>query len=132
MLRDNLNSSTFLIAVVLCLSCQSQSNKDASIPTWLDPALNMNAASQPVVIWFDDQFLQDGTSFLKKIEEVRGENRSDLRKRVIKELKEKSRTSYQKVSTQLEKLVSKNKIENVKQHWIVNGFTCVTTAEGPC
>jgi len=129
MLRDKLIFFMLWTAVVLCLSCQSQSASDPS-STWLDPALDLNADSQPIVVWFEDQFLENGGSFMKMIQEVKGEKRSDLRKRVINELKEKSKASYEKVSRQVEKLLSDNQIEDVKQHWIVNGFTCVTTAKG--
>ncbi|MEP1097406.1 MAG: S8 family serine peptidase [Cyclobacteriaceae bacterium] len=130
MIKINKIHHTYFLLMVVCLSCQSQSANEASSTTWLDPALDLNAGSQPIVVWFEDQFLENGDSFIKMVEKVKGEKRSDLRKRVIAELKMKSYSSFEKVSGQLENLQNVNQIENVKQHWIVNGFTCETTANG--
>ncbi|GAB5555525.1 MAG: hypothetical protein Sapg2KO_51160 [Saprospiraceae bacterium] len=97
---------------------------------WVDPAYNPDAGLQTIVVWFEDQYLKDGNSFLKKTEEFNGKSRSTLRKEVVSALKESSNKSFNEIKTQLNAPENADQITAIKQHWIINGFSCTVTAEG--
>ena len=97
---------------------------------WVDPAHDSEASQQTIVVWFDDQFLEHGDSYLKQVESFKGKSRPLLRKEMMLALKNKSDQSFSKIKNQLTALTTSNYISDVKQHWIINGFTCTVTADG--
>ncbi len=123
--------NTILIAFVFCLSCTSQpSSESLENEVWLDPALITNASSQSIVVWFEDQFLENGNSFLEKIGDFDGQKRGDVRERVISLLKAKSERSFKSAENKISELIENGSIIQLKKHWIVNGFSCVADEEG--
>ena len=97
---------------------------------WVDPAYNANDSLQTIVVWFNDQYLENEGSFLKKAEEFNERKRGELRKEVMLALKALSNTSFNKIKNQLSALENAEQILAVKQHWIINGFTCTVTTKG--
>jgi len=98
---------------------------------WIDPALKKESSrSVRVVVWFDRQFLGDGKAYLRRAKELRGIGRRELRTRTIASLKKLSADSHQEAKGDLDKLLKNGTIRNIKPHWIVNGFSCSTTAKG--
>ncbi len=121
--------NSILVTLILCLSCTSQpSNEESRNDVWLDPSLNLNSPSQSIVVWFEDQFLENGDSFLKRIKDFDGQKRSEVRDSIIAELKAKSATSLERVQTQLSDLMERGEIDALKKHWIINGFSCEATS----
>ena len=55
--------------------------------------------------------------------------RLKLRKRVIKTLQKKAKSSFAKMRRKLERLVADGQIRNLQRYWIVNGFACEATGE---
>ncbi len=99
---------------------------------WVDPGFADRSQANPrangtkdrAVVWFDEQFLGDGTSYPKRIQEFAGWRRHDLRAAMVKTLKSLSDASYNKAKPVLAKLEKEGKIAGIRRHWIVNGFTC--------
>jgi hypothetical protein len=123
----------FSVFLVIGISAKSQVLKTENISTnkvWLDPALNVNSNAQSVLVWFDNQFLGDGNSFSKRVEEFKGQKRSVLRKRMIETLKSISNTSFKKIEKELDQLRNEGHISKLKSHWIINGFSCQVDKEG--
>lgn len=85
---------------------------------------------QPIVVWFENQYLKRGDDFLKTITEFKGRKRADVREEVIADLKHLSEVSFEKVRLELMALQKEHKIFAIKQHWIINGFSCTATSEG--
>ncbi len=89
-----------------------------------------NAIKNPVVVWFEDQYLPEGNSFLKKTEAFQGQKRGVVRKVVISALKTLSQTSFERNKSQLDLLVKSEQITDIRRHWIINGFSCMASVEG--
>lgn len=123
---------TFLLFILaaLSLSCDSKAPAENESQVWVDPAHNPNADTQTIVVWFENQYLKNGDSFLEKTEAFKGRSREDLRKEMVSVLKTMSDESFSKIERELAALESENQIFEIKQHWIINGFTCTVTAEG--
>ena len=90
------------------------------------PVLKEGGTGWPcrVVVWFDRQFLEDGDAYRQKILEFSGWKRSDLRRRVVGDLKQLSDQSWKRSGPFLETLVREKKIDQLERHWIINGFSC--------
>lgn len=89
-----------------------------------------NEDKQNIVVWFEDQYLPKGDSFLKKTADFDGRKRSSVKKEVISALKSLSNASFEKIRTQLELLEKSGQVSNIHRHWIINGFSCEVTSEG--
>jgi len=83
-----------------------------------------------VAVWFDKQFLEDGTAYRRRSQEFGDWTRSKLRVEVMKRLKALSASSHKAASADLDKLVDVGTISDLRPYWIINGFTCTTTAKG--
>ena len=83
-----------------------------------------------VAVWFDKQFLEDGTAYRRRSKEFRDWTRSKLRVEVMKRLKALSASSHKAASADLDKLVDVGTISDLRRYWIINGFTCTTTTKG--
>ncbi len=94
---------------------------------WIDPALKKAAerssARVSVTVWFDRQFLGDGKAYRRRAKEFATWKRRDLRQAVIRTLKEVSRQSHERARKQLQSLRSHGKLDALRPHWIVNGFS---------
>lgn len=111
-----------LLVGLISLSClQRQPSEHAE-----DPGANL----QRIVVWFNDQYLPAGDSFLKKAASFNGQNRSEVRREVVSALKSQSDLSYGLIKSELDKLERSGQIANIRQHWIINGFSCEVTKEG--
>ncbi|MDN3665220.1 S8 family serine peptidase [Algibacter miyuki] len=97
---------------------------------YADSTYNPKENLQTVVVWFEDQYLEAGDSFLKKTETFHGRKRGEVRTEVMLALKTLSNTSFSKIKSNLNALESANQVSGIKQHWIINGFTCTVTTEG--
>ncbi len=87
-------------------------------------------STQTVVVWFKKQYLPDADSYVKQIAAFKGKKRSALRIEVVAALKAMSASSFARVEAKLKELESEGLVANVKQHWIINGFSCTLTPEG--
>ena len=98
---------------------------------WLDPSIE-SAADGPVrvTVWFDRQLLGDGKAYERRSKEFAGKNRRELRTEIVALLKRLSEVSYAAAKGALERRAAKGEIRDVERHWIVNGFSCTTTAAG--
>jgi len=83
-----------------------------------------------VTVWFDKQFLEDGTSYRRRAKEFSDWTRSKLRLEVMRRLKALSATSHKAASDDLDNLVDVGTISDLRRYWIINGFTCTTTSAG--
>ncbi|GAB5525660.1 MAG: hypothetical protein Roseis2KO_35320 [Roseivirga sp.] len=97
---------------------------------WIDPNLQSGSGSQSVVVWFNTQFLGEQDSFLKRAAEFEGQKRSELREKVISTLKSTSNQSFSEVKSQLNELKKAGHLDDLVQHWIINGFSCSVDSEG--
>jgi hypothetical protein len=83
-----------------------------------------------VKVWFDRQFLGDGSAYLRRAKEFSTALRRDLRSKVVATLKKVSDDSYASAEKEILQLIESGSIEGFERHWIVNGFTCSTDASG--
>lgn len=99
---------------------------------WVSGALPQSNPSRPVVVkvWFDRQFLGDGSAYLRRAKEFSGSKRRELRERVVATLRDVSGTSFANAEQDLQALLEDGTIRDLQRHWVVNGFSCVTTAPG--
>lgn len=98
---------------------------------WVAPEVDRAAAAEfRIVVWFDQQFLGDGKAYERRAKEFSDSLRQTLREQVIETLQSTSEKSHQAAEPVLEKLIEQKKIWALERHWIVNGFSCTTTAEG--
>ncbi|NNC70113.1 MAG: S8 family serine peptidase [Flavobacteriaceae bacterium] len=125
-----MKTSIVLIIIAFWVSSISICSDTANSSVWIDPAYSADDSTQTIVVWFEDQYLAQGDSFLKKARGFNGKARSAMRKEVMSVLKAKSNASLNAVRDQLNALESSDQITAIKQHWIINGFSCRVTAEG--
>jgi len=97
---------------------------------WIDPYYHPIDTTQTIVVWFKKQYLANADSYLKKITEFKGRKRRDLRTEMVATLKAMSNGSFAKVASNLSTLEEAGLVKNVKQHWIINGFSCTVTTAG--
>jgi len=98
---------------------------------WRDPALSQVATRTfPVTVWFDRQFLGDGKAYARRCREFAGQPRTALRSKVVETLKALNHQSLQAAEGKLRRLVDEDRIHLIEWHWIVNGFSCLSTKEG--
>lgn len=97
---------------------------------WVSPKYHPDTSLHAVVVWFEDQYLEKGDSFLKETEKFNGKSKEVVRKEMMLALKTKSNKSFNKIKQQLVELENANHITAIKQHWIINGFSCTLTEEG--
>lgn len=123
--------SLLVIATVLWVSCGSNpTSSENTINVWVDPAYSQGTSSQTLVVWFENQYLESGDSFVKKTKEFTGKSRGVVRKEVMSGLKEMSAASFSKIENQLSDLEESDQVTDITQHWIINGFSCTATPEG--
>ena len=102
---------------------------------WVSPVPANRRNARPnqkfvVKAWFQDQFLGDGESYAQRALEFKDAKRTELRTKVVNSLKHAADKSYVAAESKISKLVSDQVVEDVKRHWIINGFTCTTTLRG--
>ncbi len=97
---------------------------------WLDPKLDLDADSQIVMVWFEDQYLETGDSYIEKTKQFTGIPRSQVRRLVKDSLKILNSQSFSKIAFDLSHLVDNKYISDVKRHWIINGFSCTVLKDG--
>ena len=125
-----MKSSHILFIVVLWILGFSMSDDTTERVIWIDPAHNESLSTQTVVVWFNDQYLAHGDSFMKKAKVLKNKKRSELRAEMMKILKTNSNASFNAIKNELKILESEGKVKQIKQHWIINGFSCTVTATG--
>lgn len=97
---------------------------------WIDPDYQAIDSTQTIVVWFKKQYLANADSYLTKIAEFKGRKRRELRTEMVATLKAMSNGSFTKVVSNLNVLEEAGLVKNVKQHWIINGFSCTVTTAG--
>ena len=125
-----MKTSILIIITALWASGITKCSVNNENTIWIDPTYSPDASVHTIVVWFDNQYLENGDSFLKKAEEFNERSRGALRKEVMLELKAMSNKSFNKIKNQLSVLENSDQITAIKQHWIINGFSCTVTAEG--
>lgn len=111
---------------ISCLQRQSAENQTKTSASVYDG----NAEVQHIVVWFKDQYLPQGDSFLKKTASFKGRKRSSVRSEVISALKGLSDQSFNQIRSKLDELENEGQIQHIKRHWIINGFSCQVTPDG--
>ncbi|HIA20696.1 MAG TPA: hypothetical protein EYN03_06015 [Planctomycetes bacterium] len=99
---------------------------------WTDPALENRFRQKRrvrVSVWFDDQLLGDGKAYLRRSKEFSGRQRGELGQAAMKTLQAIHARSWKEAKPRLDQLVDEGKISQLEDHWIVNGFSCVTVKE---
>jgi len=99
-------------------------------PIWIDPSYDTAASSQTIMVWFENQYLEQGDSFLKTAKAFNGQSKGAVRKEVMSALKSRSNQSFNSVKKQLLVAESSHQITDITQHWIINGFSATVTKEG--
>lgn len=79
-----------------------------------------------VKVWFDRQLLGDGKAYLRRAAEFDAIPRSVLSSRCIDELKRESDASFFRAKKTLDQLKASGILSDIRQHWIVNGFSATT------
>lgn len=79
-----------------------------------------------VKVWFDRQLLGDGGAYQRRTFEFDTVPRSVLRTHVIAALKQESERSFLRAKEKLDQLQNTGILADVRQHWIVNGFSATT------
>lgn len=110
---------------------------------WIDPRIKRAGLSNnskatrsgteqkiTVKVWFDQQFLGTGDAYQRRALEFSKSKRRELRNDMIKTLQRISESSLKRAKVPLHKLEEAGDISNLQSHWIINGFTCTTTASG--
>ena len=110
-----------------------ESSASSEKKAWVMPLLREGKAAYPcrVAVWFDPQLLQDAAAFERKKAEFAGWRRSDMRRRVVADLKRLNDDAWLRARAGVESLAAAKKIDQVRRHWIINGFSCrVNNADG--
>ena len=119
--------------LALSLHCQAQPLMESlsGEGIWVDPRFKQTRPGTPIrtTVWFDKQFLGDGSSFLRRAQEFKDVGRRTMRTRVLAALKAASDASRKSAQESLSILSRAGTISSPHYTWIVNGFTCTTTAE---
>ncbi|MFP6904280.1 MAG: S8 family serine peptidase [Verrucomicrobiota bacterium] len=98
---------------------------------WVSPGLPESGnASLLAKVWFDRQFLGDGTAYRRRAKEFSTIRRRALREQVVAALKASSKASHAAAEARLDTLLGEGTLRDLERHWIVNGFTCTTTVAG--
>lgn len=122
-------------AVVSIFAAQTEALLETeTIPgegVWVDPAIGSFTGDEfRVTVWFEQQFLGDGKSYLRRTKEFADIGRIALRKRVVATLKSLSGKSQSSARGPLDRLAAAGEISDLQFHWIVNGFSCGATLQG--
>ena len=142
----NASVTFFALVAILCAPLSDPADA-ASLPKGADQAINLEILSgdgiwvspipggainpaRPLIVkvWFDQQLLGDGAAYRRRAGELSSAKRRRLSKQVIAALKKASIKSYNDAEKQLKSLLTNNTISNLQRHWIINGFTCSSTA----
>lgn len=127
---ETMKISIIVVITALWASSITKCTVNDENTVWVDPAYTATDSLQTIVVWFEDQYLENADSFLKKAEEFNDRKRGELRKEVMLSLKTLSNSSFDKVKNQLNAPENSEQILAVTQHWIINGFTCTVTTAG--
>ncbi len=99
---------------------------------WTDPAFENRFRQRRrvvVSVWFEDQLLGDGKAYLRRSKEFSGRQRGELGQAAMKTLQAIHARSWKEAKPRLDQLLDEGKISQLEDHWIVNGFSCVTVKE---
>ncbi len=117
-----------LLVGLISLSCLQRHSSENQVTS--DSIFEANDEVRHLVVWFENQYLSDGKAFLKKAASFNGSKRSAVRKEVVPALKAISDQSFNQIEPQLDQLKKAGQIKQIRQHWIINGFSCLVTPEG--
>ncbi|HCK55610.1 MAG TPA: hypothetical protein DIC23_20535 [Planctomycetaceae bacterium] len=121
-----MNGRLWLVALMTSLAPTA-----CAIAGGVDPPRQKNVARRiRVAVWFDRQFLQDGTAYRRRAIEFKDSTRRKMRVEVMRRLKRLGTDSHKAVRVDLDRLVDAGTISDLRRYWIFNGFTCTTTAAG--
>lgn len=131
--------SFVIVLMLLSLACFIQLatgklRSQAVVPTvsgkaWIDESLQGLNGYTNVVVWFDEQIIPHGTSYLEAVRQTSGP-RGTHRQQMVERLKTLSTTYNDRVETIIQESVKRGFVRNVERLWIVNGFKCRINANG--
>ena len=98
-----------------------------AIANKLDDGLDDPAARRPVFVRMADQVFPRGGAFEQFCAEHATTPRSQLRRQVLADLRQKSERSWQQVRTAVAELHENGSLRHVTRYWIVNGFAAEAT-----
>lgn len=102
---------------------------DESDDSRLDQGLENEDQTYAIFVRMSDQLLPKAGDYEKFCLQHKNSKRRDLRKEVLKSLKDRARASWKAVANEVEKLRKADQIQNVMRFWIVNGFACDATGK---
>ncbi len=82
----------------------------------------------PVFVRMSDQLLPRGGDYEAFARDHQNDRRSQLRRYVLRSLREKERRSWEHAAGLVEELTRSRQVREVERFWIVNGFACDATA----
>ena len=115
-----------LLAFPIGLLANARATADESR---IDAGLDDVDKSYPVFVRMTDQLIRGAGDYEKFCAAHQKDRRSQLRQFVLKTLREKSDSSWQKVAREVEQLTRDGQVKNVERFWIVNGFACEATGK---
>lgn len=123
--------SAGLLVGILALSCflPGDAARATADESRIDAGLDDADKSYPVFVRMADQLITGAGEYEKFCVAHQRQKRSQLRQLVLKTLREKSDSSWQKVAREVEQLVRDGQVKNVERFWIVNGFACEATGK---
>ena len=120
-----------LLLLVSSIYCHAQPLVEAlpGVGVWIDPRFRQSSPDSRVraTVWFDKQFLGDGSAYLRRVREFEELGRTRMRSEVIAALRAASKASQEGADQSLAALAKSGTISSPRYTWIVNGFTCTTT-----
>lgn len=117
----------FLITLIatLLFSCEEKIvSSTAPVDVWIDPAFEGQYKDTNIVVWFEHQFLPKANSYTAMQDNYKMWTREKLRLEVTEQLKKMSGESFAAIESKLHDLEDQGLIEDIKPHWIINGFSC--------
>lgn len=86
-------------------------------------------ARYAIFVRLRNQLFKRGGDYERFAEKHRGDKRSELRKLVLKTLRDNGESSWAKVKQGVKQLEDDEKITGLERYWIVNGFACLASGK---
>ena len=120
------------VSLVICLAAlilATAAGTAAEVSDKLDGDLDKDTGRYSIFVRMQDQIIHQAGDYEAFCQQHKDRPRSELRKLVLAQLREKSASSWQAVAETLGELETDGSVENVERYWIVNGFACQATGK---